>query len=484
LVKWSPVSAASGYKVYVRQGSTYGTGLDVGALAPQGDGAVHFVVAGLPAGQQSFFAVTAYGATGLESVLSNEQSVLVSATSTPTRTWTPTATPTRTWTPTSTPTRTNTPASTSTATAQATSTATSPPTATATVPPTATATPRKKKVRGRINYYSTDAAVGGARVLLQGTETSISTSTDAAGEFAFDNIDGEHWTIEPEDVELPTTGITALDVSYALQAAGRLRVLTEEQAIACDVTGNGAVSALDAALILQNRLGMLPRFPVAEVCESDWLFVPVPSIVPNQTVTAPHATRTTCQRGSIDINPLADDAMAQDFRAVRLGDCTGDEVVADTVSAGLDILASSTVPDQFELKLYVSSDAPVEGVDALLSFDQDRLKVVAASAAMDGVQHIAGVNSENPGAVAATLAAAEPASELQQPVLSVVVEGQVSAAELRQMIEPSIFVNDVPAETSVSIEPRHRGRRVRRPARGLVKQQLIRSQRSRPAPRS
>jgi hypothetical protein len=62
LVKWSPVSAASGYKVYVRQGPNYGTGLDVGSLAAQGDGAVPFVVTGLPAGQQSFFAVTAYGA--------------------------------------------------------------------------------------------------------------------------------------------------------------------------------------------------------------------------------------------------------------------------------------------------------------------------------------------------------------------------------------------------------------------------------------
>ncbi|MFN8641333.1 MAG: dockerin type I repeat-containing protein [Candidatus Binatia bacterium] len=45
--------------------------------------------------------------------------------------------------------------------------------------------------------------------------------------------------------------ISALDATYVLQAVAQLRTLSPEQALACDVTGNGSLSTVDATLLLQ-----------------------------------------------------------------------------------------------------------------------------------------------------------------------------------------------------------------------------------------
>jgi hypothetical protein len=136
VVAWTPVDGVAGYKLYLRAGAApYGSGIDLGGRAPDGDGVVRAVHAGLAVGQAYTFAVSSYGSGG-ESVLSNEVSVqrtasptptrIASATRTPTlaappptprpsspaasatatrpRTWTPTRTFTRTFTPTFTPT--------------------------------------------------------------------------------------------------------------------------------------------------------------------------------------------------------------------------------------------------------------------------------------------------------------------------------------------------------------------------------------------
>ena len=67
----------------------------------------------------------------------------------------------------------------------------------------------------------------------------------------------------------------------------------------------------------------LERFPVAESCGSDWAFVPIPSAVPNQTLTGPLMSGDGCRPGSIGYDPLAGAAANQNFKAVLFGDCTG-----------------------------------------------------------------------------------------------------------------------------------------------------------------
>jgi hypothetical protein len=99
------------------------------------------------------------------------------------------------------------------------------------------------------------------------------------------------------------------------------------------VTGNGAVSALDAARILQRAASLIGRFPVAHTCASDWLFVPSPVAAANQNVITPqNTTGKVCRPGAIEFRPLAGQLVDQDFAAVLIGDCTGNWAPATPTS--------------------------------------------------------------------------------------------------------------------------------------------------------
>lgn len=71
-VAWSPVAGSTGYTIYVRAaGQSYGSGVDVGAPAPDGDGTIRHVLTGMSRQATTYFAVTSRGAGG-ESPYSNE----------------------------------------------------------------------------------------------------------------------------------------------------------------------------------------------------------------------------------------------------------------------------------------------------------------------------------------------------------------------------------------------------------------------------
>jgi hypothetical protein len=74
-VAWSSVGGATGYKVYVRQNlDPYGAGMDVGAPAPDADGAVRSLLTALSIDATNYVAVTSYDGSG-ESARSNELSM-------------------------------------------------------------------------------------------------------------------------------------------------------------------------------------------------------------------------------------------------------------------------------------------------------------------------------------------------------------------------------------------------------------------------
>jgi hypothetical protein len=147
--------------------------------------------------------------------------------------------------------------------------------------------------------------------------------TDSHGGYVFSQVAAEEWTIEAEKVGDAGTSISSLDASWLLQAVVGLRDFDDYQTLACDVTGDGSLSSFDAAHILQYRVGLLQRLPVAELCGSDWLFVPSPLAMSNQVVSPPLIAAGTCSRGQIIFTPLAEAATGQDFKAVLFGDCTG-----------------------------------------------------------------------------------------------------------------------------------------------------------------
>src|SRR5262249_5236122 len=160
-----------------------------------------------------------------------------------------------------------------------TSSATSNPTSSATPAPTSAGA---FALAGGIHYFSTGQPVNAATVQLAtgapaAALTMIAqTQTDGTGQFLFTGLGSDSLQVQPQKMGDVGSAITPLDAVYMLQAALGLRTLSAAQLLTCDVSGNGTVGALDAALILQYSVGLISSFPAARTCGSDWAFMPAP----------------------------------------------------------------------------------------------------------------------------------------------------------------------------------------------------------------
>jgi hypothetical protein len=336
-------------------------------------------------------------------------------TGTPTRTpsFTPTVTSTATHTPTptTTPTRTSTHTPTRTVTSTPTHTPTSTPTWTFT--PSATPTAEFVAISGNIRYYSNDAAVDGVRVELQGA-VPATAYTGSNGLLSFPRLARDSWRLQPNKEGGSGNGVGSLDAVFALQAAiGQLQ-LGEGQQLACDVTGNGAVSGLDAAMILRHRVGLLPRFPAAERCGSDWLFMPTPEPASNQTVAEAAVSSESCTPGSIGFEPLMEDVGGQNFVAVLLGDCTGNwqpgAGASVSVSAPLEPVVRLGRARRRRNRLWVpvrvGGGKSFNAVDLDIEYDAGSLSAAGMRRARRGRGALLAVNDSQPGELRISLASA------------------------------------------------------------------------------
>lgn len=247
-------------------------------------------------------------------------------TGTPTPTFTTTATASYTETPTHTGTATPTP--TPSDTAPATSTATRTPTPSITRTPTHTGTPTPSigisgtAIAGAIRYYGNGAAVQGVIVDLEGP-VAASAQTDVTGQFAFNHLTPGTYMIRPRKIGGEGAGVSALDAALVLRDEARISLLGLLQVMACDVNGDNRLDVTDAVLIARRRTGLISRFPVANACESDWMFFPVPTPVAGAQTTFPNPWATPCRRAAITYDPLSGQATGQNFLAILLGDCSG-----------------------------------------------------------------------------------------------------------------------------------------------------------------
>ena len=195
-------------------------------------------------------------------------------------------------------------------------------------------------VTGTVRYYSSDAPVPDVAVQMT-TIGQTTTDTDDDGAYTFSDPGQGSCAIQPSKFGGLNGALSALDAAWALQYVVGLRNFDGRQTLACDVTGDGTVSALDAARILQVVAGVRARFPVAEACGSDWVFMPVPAPAPNQQILAPQ-TAPQCSAGAILFDPLSAPVDAQDFLAMLFGDCTGSWAVP--VPSATPTATSPSVP--------------------------------------------------------------------------------------------------------------------------------------------
>lgn len=335
----------------------------------------------------------------------------------PTRTNTPTPSQTRTWSPTQTPPPTSTKTATPSPNPTATQTAT--PVPPATPIPTATAAPVPVGVSGQISYYGNALPVAGATVELQGSAPAA-VQTDTNGQFAFANLTPGNWQIQPAKTGDTANGVDILDAVSILEATAGTRTLSAKQQLACDVSGDGTVDIIDAVLILQYTVGLTTRFPVAQNCNSDWLFVPEPATLRNVRGFPPLIGGTRCQSGAIGLQPLASLASNQNFSAVLFGDCTGNwqptgsgavsTVKPVTQQVRLGRMRAVAKTHNLRAPIYVNVEQPFRALEVEIHYDPTTLRPVTARLMPSVGQALLASNLSIPGTVRLALASSQPIS--------------------------------------------------------------------------
>jgi hypothetical protein len=342
-----------------------------------------------------------------------------------TRTTAPTATRTAvpaTSTATATRTATQAPSRTSTAT----STRTLAPSATA-APPSPTATPVQSpqhRVRGRVVYYSSAGAVPNTTVNLRGP-MQIATQTSPAGDYEFDGVPSGAWEVAPEKASDFGGAVSPLDAVYVLQTVAGLRSMDTMQLLACDTTGDGQLSALDAARILQFSVGLLDHLPVADTCGSDWTFMPDPAPNQAQSVINPAVGGGTCSAGMIMLPDLVDEATNQDFHAVLFGDCTGNWDATSGAAAlrrsgagagSLRLGHPASAGTRVHVPVFVRAAASYYSLDMQVAYDPTRLTPVGITLRGAATSAIAVFHVTQPGVLRVAMASGKAIGRSSEPL--------------------------------------------------------------------
>ncbi len=367
---------------------------------------------------------------------------------TATRTTAPSATASATARPTASATATPRPTASSTATAIPTVSATASATAVPTDTPTVLS---RHQVQGRVHYYSTDSDVPNVTVTLNGA-VQQATLTSSSGAYAFEAVPSGAWVLGATKANDFNLGVTPLDAAYILQAVANLRSLTPMQALACDVTGDGTVSALDAARILQFSVGMADRLPIASACGSDWMFVPNPAPMEAQSVVAPSIGGGSCDSGKITLENLTDDATDQDFEAVLFGDCTGNwdngdsTMAADSAPARRVRLGGLTLSGaRAHVLVYVRSSTPYNAVDLQVTYDATRLTPTGAVLQQPASSALATANAPHPGVLRVAMASGEPITRRRGALLRLDFSRAASSPPPGKLRLVAAHVDEAPA---------------------------------------
>lgn len=338
----------------------------------------------------------------------------------------PTPTPTSTPLPsaTATPSRT----STATGTASRTPTASATPTVTRTATSTATLPPSGIDVSGRLLYYSNGLPV--PEIDVQGTAPGFtaSGSTNASGQYVLADVPGAAALVFPVGGAALGSAISALDATYVLQSAANLRSFSAAQALACDVTGNGSVTAFDATLILQRAVGLLDQFPVTTSCGSPWAFIPTAPPVAGQTLIQPLPGAATCTQGAIAYQTLAVSRDAQDFAAVAFGDCTGNwrppgTATSSTRRARAAVRAGElrrVAGGRLALPIGIERSAPLHALELAVAYDPAALRPVRARLLGRARGGAMAFNPSEPGVARIAIASAAPIAADGRPLAVVV----------------------------------------------------------------
>ena len=274
---------------------------------------------------------------------------------------------------------------------------------------------------GSVQHAVTLQAIPNVDVDLIGP-TSMTVSTSPSGAYSATGLQATTWRVEPSMSQgFGSEAIDELDAMFVLEHLVNSRNLSPAQRLACDVTGNGALSPLDATKILQRAAGIPTPFDAATSCSSDWLFIPNPTPSQNLTEIQPLLSAGTCRMGALQYSPLVGTPDGQDFRAVVIGDCTGnwnDNGGSSATLSGLSVRRGGgsdtlvvgparTRRGRMRVPITINGKAGFKALDIRLTFDPNALRLRRVHKRGAANRSMMVWNETSPGEVKIVLASAK-----------------------------------------------------------------------------
>ncbi len=155
-------------------------------------------------------------------------------------------------------------------------------------------------ISGAVNYAITPQGVTGVTLTAAGTP-QLTFTTGHNGIYQFTGLGTGAYTVTPAKTGDINSSIDAFDASLVLRQSAGLITLNASQLLAADASGDGTVSAFDAALIAQFAVGISNTSVIGK-----WIFVPASRSYPS----------------------LLNDQINQNYDAILIGDVSGNWVTA------------------------------------------------------------------------------------------------------------------------------------------------------------
>ena len=189
-------------------------------------------------------------------------------------------------------------------------------------------------ISGKVGYYYDfiNTPIGDVTLQLTGG-ISASTLTDNDGNYLFDDLQQTDYVLTPTKSSDIKNSITAYDAALILQNYVGMIDLAPYQMIAGDVTGNGEITPFDASFILRYTVGSVQIFPVGK----EWTFVPTEFLINEMNWhDAPD---------SLNFAPLYSDMIDQNFVGIIYGDASGNW---NTARKGATVSANFVIAEPAE----------------------------------------------------------------------------------------------------------------------------------------
>jgi hypothetical protein len=228
-------------------------------------------------------------------------------------------------------------------------------------------------VSGLVSFWNGGAPVPGTTLTLTGDQV-YSALSGADGNYTIQGAAIDAYTLTPSKSD-GDNEISAYDASFALQHDVGLITLTGNQALAADVNSNGAITAMDAAYILQKAAELITQAASAVIT------IPDATVLPGGTVDIPISLDIT------DAELLGADIVFSynpthvSISNVRAGSlASGWSLVSNLNEAGLVKIAMAgamPITTDGELVLFTITALGTSGTQSALTLTQGKLNELA-----------------------------------------------------------------------------------------------------------